>query len=1308
MEGQSSAGNTQYQYQSAQWSRLVRRNTLADPVPISSPSIAVPAQRPSQLDLIPILLPQHSSYHQLQLAQYNRLISSGRTTRLVSSPLPPLLSAQHIQAVPGPRSGSSSGITARNNKSSSRVGHGNKEPRKSSNGERALITEKENAAKMPAKKLDLSNPLPNRPHPQHQTSTLSQQSSSVPSTPHQHARNFSFDESREPSPNATNGHSPRSAYSESNITLPSSRPIPGPRGGCRYETAMAHTKRRMPYSLGGEKLEKKNLKEIKSKLSEDEERTLSTDMRELYDRLLPSSESDRKREALVRKLEKLFNAEWPGHNIKVHMFGSSGNLLCTDESDVDICITTDWKEMEGVCIIADLLARNGMERVICVSTAKVPIVKIWDPELCLACDMNVNNTLALENTRMIKTYVQIDPRVRPLAMIIKHWTKRRIVNDAAFGGTLSSYTWICMIIYFLQSRNTPILPALHQRPHMKLPPKDGIESTFADDLDALEGFGKKNKEPLGELLFQFFRFYGHEFDYDKFVISVRNGRQITKIDKGWHVTNNNRLCVEEPFNVNRNLGNTADDTSFRGLHTEIRRAFDLLCDAKLEECCEQYEFPKEEERVWERPPQKPKPVLRSTSQSSNRGRGGTHRGGRHNNQHNRNGNNNRRASSGAFDAPPQYLPGLPLNMSTQEAWLQRQAQAQLHNDLYTTYSVLQAQENSLRLQLYAQNLQSQAYAQSQAQAPSNGGSIKQQQATDRNRTNSFDQPPLTAPIRPDMYFYPLQYQATPMYGYQTPSTNPSSPSLSSAVPELRRSMHRSTVTNGSGPGTGQPNSSMRSHSQPATRSGPSPLAMQGGQMGHPGLGIYQTMRQASGIPIPNFIADENLETGYEPSVSSAVTPPEDNTPKEYVGYYVSDHTQSPMKRQSAVPMAIPAFGELGQPRRRLSTDQLPQSILDRLKRPSRSPSPLGHDRSYSTGTHSAPITAVPSQQGISQTNLRAFSQHGPMVVNGSNPVPVSIPHWQASVSEGSIPEDRGSDILSASLDSISQASGTGSDASGDQNMSGQLTPREPRIEGRVDQPIVVNGSSSLKSEGGSPVSNLSNSNGTAPHPIAVPNGYLPPEQINGPPRLSPNTRNRLARQNGGMSPLDIGIGHNDNLRDDLPHLSPVYETRTPSPTTSRKFEPLERRANGLALRGTEGKLGSLDTTQKPVPANDTPPMQGSPVSKSNGHTRAAKSEGASGAWHKIQKGKRKGPTDIKNVSEGPVQSERLPALESHLGDCGQDTQQCRVKNNTAGAALVNSWTRIHVLAQPQKPSRKSSKGQSPGLDGIASRKAAFI
>ena len=71
-----------------------------------------------------------------------------------------------------------------------------------------------------------------------------------------------------------------------------------------------------------------------------------------------------------------------------------------------------------------------MDKVVCRAVAKVPIVKCCDPELELACDINVNNPLALENTRMIRTYVQLDDRVRPLAKIIKYWTKRRLLNDA--------------------------------------------------------------------------------------------------------------------------------------------------------------------------------------------------------------------------------------------------------------------------------------------------------------------------------------------------------------------------------------------------------------------------------------------------------------------------------------------------------------------------------------------------------------------------------------------------------------------------------------------------------------------------------------------------------------------------------------------------------------------------------------------------------------------------------------------------------------------------------------------------------------
>lgn len=72
---------------------------------------------------------------------------------------------------------------------------------------------------------------------------------------------------------------------------------------------------------------------------------------------------------------------------------------------------------------------GGMKNVTCVHAKAVPIVKIWDPQYQMACDLNVNNHVALRNTRLVKAYMELDDRVRPLALIIKFWTKRRIINE---------------------------------------------------------------------------------------------------------------------------------------------------------------------------------------------------------------------------------------------------------------------------------------------------------------------------------------------------------------------------------------------------------------------------------------------------------------------------------------------------------------------------------------------------------------------------------------------------------------------------------------------------------------------------------------------------------------------------------------------------------------------------------------------------------------------------------------------------------------------------------------------------------------
>ncbi|KAF9894077.1 hypothetical protein FE257_009050 [Aspergillus nanangensis] len=647
---------------------------------------------------------------------------------------------------------------------------------------------------------DTSTEASNRPP------LTSQQSNSLPSTPYQHARNLSF-HSRSPSP-PHGSTSPRSTHSESTHLPPSSRK---PFTHCKYETAMAFFRRRMPYTLGADVLPEEN-EGLKEQLEPDEEKRLTADMLEVYDRLLPSAESDDRRRQLVRKLEKLFNDHWPGHDIKVNVFGSSGNKLCSSDSDVDICITTTYKELEHVCLLADVLARHGMERVVCVSHAKVPIVKIWDPELRLACDMNVNNTLALENTRMVRTYVEIDERVRPLAMVIKYWTKRRILCDAGLGGTLSSYTWICLIINFLQTRNPPILPSLQARPHEKRLSPEGFVCSFDDNLDTLVGYGRKNKQTLGELLFQFFRYYGHELDYEKFVVSVREGKLISKEEKGWHYLQNNRLCVEEPFNTSRNLGNTADDTSFRGVHMELRRAFKATSEGSLDHCCEQYEYPPEEERSWERPAPQPRPVLTAAPPPPSRGGRGGGRGGR--NQYTRGGHSGGRRSSVTPNKANNYRQPNSNGMSASELSLQaQQAQYLLHDHLYQQIQFLQAQEQELRLQLQNQALLTGRPPPVLIRQPFIQFPIPQQQDStgddnSRSRSGTVNHPPLNSPQRQQAYFA-SPYLPVAVPGVQGSNTNPPSPSAPAAIPDLRRNPRRSSVANGS------PGGPLRAHSQPA-------------------------------------------------------------------------------------------------------------------------------------------------------------------------------------------------------------------------------------------------------------------------------------------------------------------------------------------------------------------------------------------------------------------------------------------------------------------------------------------------------------
>lgn len=775
---------------------------------------------------------------------------------------------------------------------------------------------------------------------------------------------------------------------------------------------------------------------------------------------------------------------------------------------------------------------------------------------------------------------------------------------------MSSYTWICLVIAFLQLRDPPVLPALHQRPHQRLRKKDGTDGAFADDLDQLRGFGKKNKSSLGDLLFEFFRYYAHEFDYDKNALSVRLGRLQTKKEKNWHHALNNRLCIEEPFNTSRNLGNTADEYSFKGLHLELRRAFDLISQVKLEECCEQYVFPKEEERVFTQT-RKPQPILmRSSSQThtGRGGRGGFGRGGRHSSNYYRGNNAGRRASSSVtYDggATAIYSP----QMAGQDvAWYA--GASYMPQDLVSAAIAMQAQQHDFRFQHLYQGqflaAQAQAYQQSQQQNSQQTTQGQHQRApgsaaqtpstsTDRSRTNSFDNPPLSAPLRPELFsvyglpFQPgQQFYATPGTVHHVYGTYPSTPAATAGTPEFRRSLHRSSAAAEAGAaGAG---SSLRSQSQPASRTIPV-----GGQPGAGsftsigptppnGLAIFPPRNNANGIPIPSFMADEaELDEGPSPStnVSGDSPPTEEGGP---VGSVAPSETSSPSRRVANVPNGI-AFGDLHQhqtttSRRHISTTELPQSVLDRrMKRVSRSPSPAGHARALSVGT--------------SPSSLGSRSTVRPLVVNGSllNPTNIASQQRQGAAGDAQHAADPGAIQISGSYDSSTEGDQTPVLSSATTEQSSQSLPEQA--------PVVVNGTNTAVAASPATATTASPSLGAMGQMYMMdepsfrervammqPNYSMQPYYVQDPSigqRYTSSTRQRLIsrhQQNGVIAPLDLAIDFskvgNSTGHLDFQHLSPVYESRTPPAAPTRKPEQAaksDRQGPGQGTGPQNGKGG---------------------------------------------------------------------------------------------------------------------------------------
>jgi hypothetical protein len=766
-------------------------------------------------------------------------------------------------------------------------------------------------------------------------------------------------------------------------------------------------------------------------------------------------------------------------------------------------------------------------------------------------------------------------------------------------------------------------------------------------------------------------------------MSVRHGVRMKREAKNWHPKSgtkegSNRLCVEEPFSTDRNLGNSADDYAWHGIHLEIRRAFDLLADGQqLEKACEQYEFPAVEQSssIFKKP-QSQKAILTSSVPTRN-GRGGSnHRGGRGGFSSRNNNPTGRRASgsNSYLQGRPPFPHSPPISAGSGHEYFTVPGglHEQLHDQLAQQYQLLEMQSNSLRARLAAQQhahqaqqvraaqMHAHAVAQAQGRGPNNVNGSPQKSPYVNGRSSprlaEMGIPPGALPPG-FFYHYPAYYNTLPPPDTASTDgsrTNPSSPSLSNSTLGLRRQVHRPSNASDTG--------GLRSQSQPPHGVAQQPIPV-----------IFSAMppfidpatidpATAGGYPIarstphatPNLQSTPDAKyssplTPIVPAASEVLTTPcEPSMPKEYVGYTFQpqDYAVGP----------IPSFSELAQRRRRLSPEVTQPLLNTASKRVSRSPSPLGgHIRSHTTSAAQINTPGI-ERQKTRVDSSRPSMTDGPVIVNGSNPPPRES--RVRSDTTDALPRNV-ANVNGLGIFANAQAMHQVTELQGHQQLVLEEMQRQKAVAEKLAPPIVngstnssphseVNGSIQISSQGRQPFPTLPeawmehalsngkhNNHGEEVSPKrALPPQWRTPAYINDLPSLDTSSAPRV-------HPQEV---HSATI----PLLSPVFETRTPSPSASRSSQSgkLVNGVNGVKVQDKNDGYQHRGGLHTPQSNNLKENRNGQQKGKAQGNENGSKSTGpnGSGNWQQPPSNRsRKSKNQKKKPVEQKTMGEALPA-----------------------------------------------------------------
>ena len=224
---------------------------------------------------------------------------------------------------------------------------------------------------------------------------------------------------------------------------------------------------------------------------------------DFYDFIQLNKEEKELRENTFNDIKNIIEKNFKEYNCK--LYGSFRTGLSLPDSDIDILILPkDEKKTDNIESeilhkklkeIYNILAMKDLFSQLELIKAKVPIIRCIYKETNVQIDISLfrkDGVLAVETIEKIN---KVYPEIKPLMLLIKYALKQRQLNKIYKGG-VSSFIIFSLIFYYLS------------------------------DFKKKKSIGNKESNKiitLGDLLLGFLSFYGYEFKYDKYKISIRNG-----------------------------------------------------------------------------------------------------------------------------------------------------------------------------------------------------------------------------------------------------------------------------------------------------------------------------------------------------------------------------------------------------------------------------------------------------------------------------------------------------------------------------------------------------------------------------------------------------------------------------------------------------------------------------------------------------------------------------------------------------------------------------------------------------------------